>query len=249
MVEDVGKMSQFINTFGATAVILAIFLVIFITILIYILNSNKKIMEAERQNNTKILESILNDYKANQQKPLYEEKNIVNIFMELDQSLKKDCEETLEETKSDRTAIYVFHNGMQASHGLPFFKMSCISEKVSKTSIGNLQMRDHNSIPLSVFDKMVGELYYNGKYRIINEGLIDAGDSIFIKNTKLNDCFFFPIYDDENNMMGFIVNGYNKIDTNRDLETEYKSLQLLAEKSKPVIQFSKFQTIKSERGE
>lgn len=249
MVEDVGKMSQFINTFGATAVILAVFLVIFITILIYILNSNKKIMEAERQNNTKILESILNDYKANQQKPLYEEKNIVNIFMELDQSLKKDCEETLEETKSDRTAIYVFHNGMQASHGLPFFKMSCISEKVSKTSIGNLQMRDHNSIPLSVFDKMVGELYYNGKYRIINEGLIDAGDSIFIKNTKLNDCFFFPIYDDENNMMGFIVNGYNKIDTNRDLETEYKSLQLLAEKSKPVIQFSKFQTIKSERGE
>lgn len=249
MVEDVGKMSQFINTFGATAVILAIFLVIFITILIYILNSNKKIMEAERQNNTKILESILNDYKANQQKPLYEEKNIVNIFMELDQSLKKDCEETLEETKSDRTAIYVFHNGMQASHGLPFFKMSCISEKVNKTSIGNLQMREHNSIPLSVFDKIVQELYYNGKYRIINEGLIDAGDSIFIKNTKLNDCFFFPIYDDENNMMGFIVNGYNKIDINRDLETEYKSLQVLAEKSKPVIQFSKFQTIKSERGE
>lgn len=249
MVEDVGKMSQFINTFGATAVILAIFLVIFITILIYILNSNKKIMEAERQNNTKILESILNDYKANQQKPLYEEKNIVNIFMELDQSLKKDCEETLEETKSDRTAIYVFHNGMQASHGLPFFKMSCISEKVNKTSIGNLQMREHNSIPLSVFDKIVQELYYNGKYRIINEGLIDAGDSIFIKNTKLNDCFFFPIYDDENNMMGFIVNGYNKIDINRDLEEEYKSLQVLAEKSKPVIQFSKFQTIKSERGE
>ena len=206
-------------------------------------------MEAERQNNTKILESILNDYKANQQKPLYEEKNIVNIFMELDQSLKKDCEETLEETKSDRTAIYVFHNGMQASHGLPFFKMSCISEKVNKTSIGNLQMREHNSIPLSVFDKIVQELYYNGKYRIINEGLIDAGDSIFIKNTKLNDCFFFPIYDDENNMMGFIVNGYNKIDINRDLETEYKSLQVLAEKSKPVIQFSKFQTIKSERGE
>lgn len=251
MVEDVGKVASFIDSFGATAVILAIFLVVFIVILIYILNTNKKMMESERATTTKVLESMLNNYTANLKKPVYEEKNIVNIFMELDQSLKKDCAETLEESKSDRTAIYVFHNGMQASHGLPFFKMSCISEKVSQKSIGNLQLREHTAMPLSLFDKIVGSLYYDGFYRIIDEGVLDAGDRIFIKNTKLKDCLFFPIYDDENNMMGFILNGYNNINPDRDITKETDILKDLAEKAKPVIQFSKCQTMMSttKRGE
>lgn len=252
MVEDVGKVAEFINSFGVTAVIIAMFLVVFIAILIYILNTNKKMMESERETATKVLESMLNNYTADFKKPAYEEKNIVNIFMELDQSLKKDCAETLEKSKSDRTAIYVFHNGMQASHGLPFFKMSCISEKVSQKSIGNLQLREHTAMPLSLFDKIVGGLYYDGFYRITDEGIIDAGDRIFIKNTKLKDCFFFPIYDDENNMMGFILNGYNDIIPDKDIAKETEILKELAEKAKPVIQFSKCQTMSSsntKRGE
>ena len=50
-------------------------------------------------------------------------------------------------------------------------------------------------------------------------------------------------------MMGFIVNGYNEIDYNRDLKVEYDTLETLAEKARPVIQFSKFQNIKDERGD
>ena len=49
--------------------------------------------------------------------------------------------------------------------------------------------------------------------------------------------------------MGFIINGYNELDITRDSEKEYKALNELAEKAKPVIQFSKFQDIKDERGD
>lgn len=250
MVEESGQLAGFINSYGVTAVVLAVFLTIFLSIMIYILNANKKMMESERQNTEKVLETMLNNFMNNNiKKPAYEEKNIVNIFIELDKALKTECQETLEDSHSDRTAIYVFHNGTQASHGLPFFKMSCISEKVSQTSITNLQLREHTAIPLTLFDKMVNGLFFNGKYRIINDQNIDNGDSLFIKNTKIKDCFFFPIYDDENNMMGFIVNSYNEIDYNRDLKVEYDTLETLAEKARPVIQFSKFQNIKDERGD
>lgn len=250
MVEESEQLASFINTYGATAVVLAVFLTVFLSIMIYILNANKKMMESERQNTEKVLETMLNNFMTNNiKKPVYEEKNIVNIFIELDKVLKTECQETLEKTHSDRTAIYVFHNGTQASHGLPFFKMSCISEKISQNSITNLQLREHTAIPLNLFDKIINGLFFNGKYRIIKDENIDIGDCLFIKNTKLKDCFFYSIYDDENNIMGFIINGYNELDITRDSEKEYKALNELAEKAKLVIQFSKFQDVKDERGD
>lgn len=256
MVEEIGGMSKLLYEYGPYIVILAVFLVIFLMIIVYILNANKRTIENERQMNNKLVTSLLNDYFTKNSKVLvkeeekaYDERHIVDIYVKLNKSLKNACELTLKKTGSNRTAIYVFHNGSHASHGLPFFKMSCISEKVSKDSNINIKMAEHSAMPLNLFDCIVYSLYNNAEYRITINETTDPSDLIFLKGTKIKDCFFVPMFDEEDNMMGFIFNGYNNINPDRDIEKEKELLTELAMMAKPVIEFSKFQEYKSKEKE
>ena len=247
-VEEVSTLSKLINEYGPFIVILSIFLVLFIFIIYYIINQNKKYMESERARNNEIVNSILDTYlkksvKENEKK--YDEKDIVNIFVKLNKSLKNVCELTQKKTHSNRTAIYVFHNGTHASHGLPFFKMTCISEKVTKESNNNIMMADHSAMPLTLFDSIVSSLYNNGEYRILTDQTKEPADLIFLKGSRIKDSFFIPIYDTDDKIMGFIYNGYNTVDESRDIEKEKEFLIELAIAAKPVIEFSKFQERKS----
>lgn len=252
--QDIGLLSQFIHEYGPLVVILAVFLSIFITIIVYILRMNKKSADDNAELNSQLVTSILNEYfKKNSDMftshKKYNEKNIVDIFMELNKVLKTSCEHTMKKTNSDRTAIYVFHNGSHASHGLPFFKITCICETISKNSNANIKIAEHTSIPLNVFDSIITNLYNNSEYRIISNETEDPTEIIFLKNTKIQDCFFEPIYDDDNSMMGFVFNGYNNIDESRDIDMEKKCLVELAKMSKPVIEYSKFQEYQDDKEE
>lgn len=252
MIEDVGSLASYIHEYGPLIVTLSVFLFIFLMLIVYVLNSNKKASEADREMNNKLITSILEEMQNNKKALIaaktYDEKNIVDLYMKLNNVLKSVCESTLEKTNSDRTAIYAFHNGTSASHGLPFFKMSCISEMISKQSNPNTKMMEHAAIPLNLVDSIVSGLYENSEYRIITEETRDPSDLVFLKNTKIKDCFFVPIYDDDNNMMGFIFNGYNVYNPERDSKQEYCYLVELAKSAKPVIEFSKLQEYNSDIG-
>ena len=252
MIEDIGKLAGFIKDYGPLIVLLSVFLIVFLSMLAYILSANKKVIESDREMNKQLVTSILNDYFAKTAKIIeeannknYDERNIINIFVKLKKALKNLCESTCKETGSDRTAIYVFHNGSQASHGLPFFKITCVSEWVSKNSSSNIKMAEHSAMPLNLFDSIIQGLYENSEYRIITDVAKDPGDILFLKNTKIKDCYFIPIYDDDNNMMGFIFNGYNTLRENIDVEKEKESLIDLAQTARPVIEYSKCQEYKS----
>ena len=57
-------------------------------------------------------------------------KNLMGIFMKLKDSIKENCITTMNKIGAVRIAIYLFHNGTHTTHGLSFFKMSCMCEKV-----------------------------------------------------------------------------------------------------------------------
>lgn len=243
--QDVGLLSHYINEYGPLVVILAVFLIVFLAIIGYILRENKKSNEASVELNEQIVTSILNNYFENNSHVItpkkYDERNIVNIFMELNKTLKSACDRTMRKTNSDRTAIYVFHNGTHASHGLPFFKITCVCETISKNSNVNVKISEHSSVPISMFETIVSGLFYNSEHRINMNNTSDPTEIVFLQNTKIKECFFIPIYDDDNNMMGFVFNGYNTIDENRNIEVEQEYLVELARMAQPVIEYSKFQ--------
>lgn len=250
--QEIGLLSKYIQEYGPLIVILAIFLCIVFAIVMYLINTNKKSIESNTEiANTvaKMLEEQLKKNSKTSDQKRNNERNIVNIFMELNKILKTECEDTMKKSNSDRTAIYVFHNGTHASHGLPFFKLTCISETISKNSNANIKIGDHSSVPLSMFDSIVTNLYNNSFYRINLKNTTDPSELIFLKGTKLNDCYFVPIYDDDNNMMGFTFNGYNTLDDMRDLDKEKEYLIDLARMARPVIEYSKFQEYQSNKEE
>lgn len=253
--EELGLISKYINEYGPLVVILAVFLVIVFALVMYLLNTNKKTIQTNAEMANKITAMFQEELKKNaklieqQEQKHYDERNIVTIFTELNRTLKTACERTMRQSVSDRVAIYVFHNGAHASHGLPFFKMTCISETISKNSNANMKMQDHSAMQLNLFDTIVDNLYNNSYYRIMVDQTTDPSELIFLKNSKIKDCFFIPIYDDDNNMMGFTFNGYNVPDNTRNIETEKEYLVDLAMMAKPVIEYSKFQEYQSNKEE
>lgn len=251
-VNGITDLSKTINDYGPFAVILAVVLIILIILIVYLLKENRKAIASEREQNNELIKAFMDNYfdqKAKSIEKDYDEKNIVDIFIKLNKSLKNACDLTLDKTKSNRTAIYVFHNGSHASHGLPFFKMSCISEKVSKDSAKNILMAEHSAMPLTLFDSIVSSLYDYGEYRITLDQTNDPSDLIFLKGSRIKDCLFIPIYDTDDNMMGFIFNGYNTINPDRDIQKEKLALIELAMMAKPVIQFSNYQEYQSNNNE
>lgn len=244
--QDIGLLSHYINEYGPLIVILAVFLVVFLAIIGYILRTNQKSIENSSELNEQLVTTILNNYFEKNSHVLeshkqHEERNIVNIFMELNKTLKSACDRIMRKTNSDRTAIYVFHNGTHASHGLPFFKITCICETISKNSNVNVKISEHSSVPISMFDSIVMNLFYNSEHYININETSDPAEIVFLHDTKIKECFFVPIYDDDNNMMGFVFNGYNTIDENRNVEEEKEYLVDLARMAQPVIEYSKFQ--------
>ena len=252
--EEIGLLSKYMHDYGPLIVILSVFLIIFIAVIVYLINTNKKMFDSSEELNEQLINSLIdNAFERNskalaEQKP-YDERNIVNIFMELNRTLKTACDRMMRQTTSDRTAIYVFHNGAHASHGLPFFKVTCICETISKASNMNIKIGDHSSVPLNVFDSIVDSLYTESQCRIITDESNDPSELIFLRDTKIKDCFFAPIYDDDNNMMGFIFNGYNTYDSNRTIESEMAILSTLAMTAKPVIEYSRCQQYQSDKEE
>ena len=244
-VSDIGTLSGYINEYGPLIVTLAIFMLAFVLLIVYVLNVNKKMYETMQATSNQLLTTFLDEHSSKKELPRekkhYDERNIVDLFVKLDKTLKNACDSTMKKTKSDRTAVYVFHNGSHASHGLPFFKMSCIAEKSNKGSNANIIMQDHQSMPLSYFESIVTSLYYNGEYRIIVNEDMDFNDQFFLQKTKIKDCFFVPIYDYSDTIMGFVFNGYNELDPNRDFAKEKEALTELAMVSKPVLEFSDVQ--------
>lgn len=251
--QEIGLISKYIQEYGPLIVILAIFLCITFALVMYLIRANKKSSDANTEIATTVAKMLEEQLKKNsvltEKQKQSSERNIVTIFMELNKTLKTECEHIMKKSNSDRSAIYVFHNGTHASHGLPFFKLTCISETISKNSNANIKIGDHSSVPLSMFDTIVTSLYNNSFYRIRTDKSSDPSELIFLKGTRLTDCFFVPIYDDDNNMMGFTFNGYNTLDDMRDLEQEKEYLVDLARMARPVIEYSKFQEYQSSKEE
>lgn len=241
-------------------VIVLTFLVLTVIIKTWITNINntvestRKYIDNMSENNSKLLDMIEN-LKSNPTNIhhyedecievdgiKYEEKNIMSIFIKLNYRLKQECKEVLESIGSDRTAIYLFHNGASSSHGLPFFKMSCISEYINNTcGSSTSKLKDHTNIPINLFDDMVEKLYHEGEY-VLSEDTCDSDQILYkvlLKNKKKN-CIFCSIMDAEYRIMGFIVSEFSSTLLKEDIIKYKIKLKKLASRVSPILEFSNY---------
>lgn len=250
--ESVGTISQYIDNYGSTTVVLAVFILIFLVVIISNNNYNKKFIEnmiksneaycnSIKEQNEELLEKIILNNSSN-----YDERDLASIFIKLNTALKQECQKTQRSLNADAVCVYVLHNGMVASHGLPFFKMSCICEWVKKGSGVSYRSKEHSNLPLNLFDTLVTGLFENGEYIINVDEHANTNLSMFLNSAKIVNCLCVAIYDNDNKIMGFITADFSyDIKIENVLEKTKERMIDLASTIKPVLDYSDYQNIKN----
>lgn len=248
---DIYKLAETMQKFGPAITILTVFLFIFLAIILYFLKNNsvtsKQLMVQQQQLIDHLLDQQQPKKEEREDTKTYDEKNIVEIFYKLNTCLKAECKKFLEKTKCDRIGIYVFHNGTVASHGLPFFKVSCICEYIRRGTGICSHINDSTNIPLTLFDDIIGKLYTQGSVIVSNKtenGF--ASDSFFLEKDKADTAIFTVVYDGEDNVMGFVLGEYHDQLEDNDILKSIDIYKELCARLKPVLEFSEYQKISTQ---
>ena len=171
---------------------------------------------------------------------IHREEDLFGKFVKLRDALKINCLTTMNSVNASRIAIYLFHNGMYSTHGISFFKMSCICEKVVVGSGIRERTIEHSNIPLNLFDNMINELIVNGEYIIKNSEDLRSNHSILISSPKIKYAHAVSIYDSNNNILGFIL-----IEMKCEYDEDYvldetAQLKTLVSQVTPILTYSNY---------
>lgn len=247
-VDQVVKLAETIDKVGIAAVVVAVFLLLFLGIILYLMRTfaatNQYMMNQQQQMLNNLMQKKEEEEKEKQ--PAYNEKEIVAIFCQLNKSLKAECKKFLEETECDRIGIYVFHNGITSSHGLPFFKVSCVCESIKRGSGISSHIADSTNIPLSVFDDVIQILYTDGVVIVQNDkedGF--KSSSFYLEKDKSDTGIFTAIYDSMDNVMGFTLGEYRRGIEQEEINSDHELYKELCGRLRPVLEFSGYQDYSS----
>lgn len=244
VVGDSVNLAKAIDEYGPIAVIIGVFIAIVIFMILSNYNSNKKLIEALLENTKEYQESIKkqNDELIERisKKDQNKEKDLTSIFIKLNSTLKNECKKAQNILNADALRIYVVHNGTMTSHGLPFFKMSCICEWIKKGTGAASRIREHSGLPLTLFDKLISGLFENGEFIIGPSNSSNPNLKIFISGHKVVNCICVAIYDTENNIMGFMSAelAYDIINDKNKLKEVREELWDLGSTIRPVLDYS-----------
>lgn len=248
---EVYDLAEAINRFGPIAVILAVLLLVFLAVILHFLRSgastNNQLMNQQQQLINHLLEQTKKDDDSAEKRD-YDEKNIVEIFYKLNSYLKSECRKFLTKTECDRIGIYVFHNGTVASHGLPFFKVSCICESIKRGSGISTHIADSTNLPLTIFDDIIEKLYTEGTVVVRNtvDGAFQS-ESFFLDKDKAATALFSVVYDNEDNTMAFVLGEYKAELSNEEINQDLEINRDLCARLKPVLEFSEYQKLNSRK--
>ena len=166
---------------------------------------------------------------------------LLNTFSRLRTIIKDDLYNTMNNTDSCRTALYLLHNGQRSTTGISFIKVSCVGERTLVGSGIKEQIINHSNMPINIFDNMLVKLMENGRYVIMNdEETMQSARSQFISAPKVMYSQAVSIFDSNNNILGFILSEYDHSYNKPTADDEYKAIRKLTVKISPILAFSDY---------
>jgi hypothetical protein len=243
-------------------VLILLFVIIFMVVIIYYINKAIKSFsqsmkneydgyknELKLQNDTLIKQLVDNKKQGeydNEVKPKFE-RDLFSTFLKLREAIKENCIDTMNDIGCVRIAIYLLHNGSFSTHGISFFKMSCICEKIAIGSGVRERMIDHTNIPINLFDEMIDKLITNDRYIVMNnEDIQNTNHKIFLSADKIKYTQLVAIYDINNNLLGFVAAEMTHAYSKDLADKEKESLNKLVKQLVPVLSYSEYTTMKTQ---
>ena len=243
----IGEYSDLIHTYGGSTVILAVFMVLLLGVVAFVLRSNQKTNNQLIKQQEELVTLVVNMAKAEKQKKeeeenkpkIIKEPNLVEMFLKINGSIKDTLKDVSDYLGSDRTSVYVFHNGVFSSHGLPFFKISCVCEIVKKNTGVVKNLSNHSGLPLQMFDNTISDIYKGGSMIIKDSD--DEANAVtskcpvlcgMLKNNNIKTAVGVAIYDHDNNIMGIIMVEFTEL---QDEDFLVKVVDYLTNEKAPVL--------------
>lgn len=251
MIQEFLSVSEAINKYGTAAILLAAIITVFMVYANRInkslkqftdqtIKNNENYQNSMTKQNDKIIEEILSTRNEMSKTP--SQKDLFKTFTKLSKALKEYCKDIMTTIKADRLAIYLFHDGAYSTHGIHFFKMSCICEKVLVGSGVRERSIEHSNLPINLFDDMIEQLISNGIYIIDNDGeaLTNSNHRIFISANKIKYSQTIAIFDKDNNIIGFVLAEMDSEKTDEAIANNKKILQSFINQIIPVLTYSDY---------
>ena len=154
--------------------------------------------------------------KEDQQQPECDDyhRDIVGAYIDVNMAFKDASRKTLAILDCQRVGIYVFHNGNNSMHGLPFFKMSCIHEWTNR-GCNTLRGKSHTDMPLHLFSDFVEDLYNHGVYKsqdVSKSIKEDPSLAEFIEFSHTKALYLIAIKDADGILVGFVIAEFENVD-------------------------------------
>lgn len=240
---QVEHYSKLLNDYGITVVILSVFIVLLflvVGIIIKVMMSSYK--QIKKQQNDMITTILQNQEEA---KIPTKEKNIIGTFIKINDSIKDALKTISKKVSADRLSVYVFHNGSYSSHGLPFFKTSCVSEIIRKNCGIGRKSLEHSNLSLSIIDDSIKEMYKFGRIEVKNIEEIKVKFPVLhhmLEETEIISATGVAIYDTENKMLGILIAEFIT-DQSEILDQVTNTLIKETKLLSPVLEFSDYQNL------
>lgn len=168
------------------------------------------------------------------------EKNLMEIFLRINNSLKYTVRELVPVIDADRVAFYLFHNGTHSLNGVPFLKASCVCE-MDKSGLATYHLvKAHKDMPISLLDDLVTTLIKKHDFVTYkNKNKLDVVISKLFFDEQDKTCIFSGIFEmDSSELLGFIVAEYDFVEefSNEDLKYKINKLRETAKHTSATMQ-------------
>lgn len=206
--ESVKQLTELMNKAGVAIVVVAVFLVIVlavsITLISVVVSNSKKKDQRYEQLFVNMLEQnqeYMNGFFHPNQGELFK------ASVECGEKVESHLRYLLQQTKADRVALYVFHNGQRMLNGGHFLKMSCLNEY---TLTEKYQFtRKHKDTPIAQFSEICKALLDHGCwYCIDTRTLSEANLKSWVQEYGYKSVFIKAVFSTHGKVIGLATTEY-----------------------------------------
>lgn len=241
---DIGSFAEIIEKYGAGVLAIAVLAVLFIFIIKYLVKSNEKLLDTftselkkEIKENVPVisepqrelfskeeLKEFVIEIVRDEVKMLTEEKSVsvLDNHIKISSNIKPCLERAKTDFNADRVAAYVFHNGMHSSHGLPFYKYTCLSEVIRRDRGITQVINEQKALPLTMIDDNIAIMLNREGWFVICDADKESDKYPLVigqmGRNLLKSAIGVSIYSVDGDILGFVMVEFKKSKTKEELE-------------------------------
>lgn len=199
---DILKMADGINTLGAGIVAVAIIFILFALVMGFLIVQLRRSLDHQQKQYDLMFEQLV-------KQPSYHcEDDIFTDSLEIEKAIDEQLKYTCGITKSDRSAVYIFHNGTKTLSGSHLLKFSCLTEYANIYQ--HCANGKHQNVAIGQI-KDVCNCFMKGK-PFVAWNTEELKDSSYTKewliDQRVKSTVAVPIYGRTGGVIGFVVSDY-----------------------------------------